>query len=291
MENNSFSAEKYARLVKTGTVISAALSVLIAGVYWCGMHFGFDFSVGHYSSPLWCYLTAGLVASGVVIAAVIALSTGKCSLLPQASTPTASLIVRLVAAVACAASFVVFFSSIFKGEAYYGTLDKLSGILSLFAPVFFVLSLTKVDGRVTAFCALLAALSVNFEIFSAYFDFTVPINGAVRNMILLTRCAVLLFFISEARFALPSDSKRLTAPFAVFVNCASLSVAGGISLGALLYRLNDVNPADEAPSTVKLFVYFAVAAVALVRLVGIPKLLCEKIKDVEEDDEENEKGE
>ena len=287
MENNSFSAEKYARLVKTGTVISAVLSVLIAGVYWCGMHFGFDFSVGHYSSARWGCLTAALIALGVILAATIGLSVRKCSLKPQNEPKVADIVVRLVAAVACAASFVVFFSSIFKGEAYYGTLDKLSGILSLFAPVFFVLSLTKVDGRVTAFCALLAALSVNFEIFSAYFDFTVPINGAVRNMILLTRCAVLLFFISEARFALPSDSKRLTAPFAVFVNCASLSVAGGISLGALLYRLNDVNPADEAPSTVKLFVYLTVAAVALVRLVGIPKLLCEKI----EDDEENEKGE
>lgn len=278
MKKSSGNIQKPSSYLSVGIAVSCVLAVIIAVGYFFAMKNGYNFTIGHFDPTVWFFLLAGGVVAALVLSVVMALPFGKYTAAVKETTVSES-ILRVVAAVPGVAVFALFVIGVISHTTERSTLGDIAGVLSVFIPIALLLPVFCGRKKISAFVTILAVLGVNLAVFSSYFDFTLAINNPVRNLMTVARCALLLFFISEARFLLPDDSERFSVRFALFVNFFSFTALSGISLGAALYRITANNPADPSENIAWLALFFAVSLVSLVRILGIRKTICEKHDD------------
>jgi hypothetical protein len=140
----------------------------------------------------------------------------------------------------------------------------------------------------------LSVLALDLEILANYFNQTMPLNSPVRYIIMLGEISVMLFFVSEARlsFGLQTTadgetSKRALFPFFLFTNAVTGSVALGVSVGGILFKLfceTDGTALTTAihPSLFRLAMYIAIAGIAIARLFSACRITSAYVKSTSE---------
>ena len=104
--------------------------------------------------------------------------------------------------------------------------------------------------------------------FACYFDFTLPLNSPVRNLITIAQAGVMLVLLSEVRLAL-SHELRSTSPFLVFTSAFAASAVLGISFGLCVYGFVSPDAAGMGISVYRFACYFGVSLLALSRLSAL----------------------
>lgn len=278
MKNKRFEIPLLTQILKSVTVISIILSAVIGLGYYLALRDGFSFGIGHFDSSPWFHIFTLGIVTAAVLAAIFAFLcrgygvelTGKPSILERCIM----LLCFIVAALWPCRAFI---TRALVNREPLTTVQKLAGILTVFIVLAFLFAAfrSKKLATTTAIFFILAALAINFSIFVTYFDFSVPVNSPVRNVTTIMQCSVLLFMISEARFALPKESSRATAVFAAFVNIFTFTVCFGVSLAAILFGALHPNAADPNLPNEWLMFFFAVSVAAFSRITKLCLSLCD----------------
>lgn len=220
---------------KRTAVVSSLVPGVLGGLFlFLAVRKDFDSGIGHFAegSVLFgCF--AACLAAAVIAAAVTAVLAGKRRYLP-AEGETAG-ILRIFPAYSAALIAAVLF-----GTGVWDRLrlesSSLPGLIELILlpgiAVYFVLAVSQNGrcGKARAAAGIASCLSVNFMLFSGYFDFTLPLNSPVRNALTIMEAALLLFFLSETRTVLGKN----TPAFSCFASCTAISLTGGIGTGLFL---------------------------------------------------------
>lgn len=262
------------KMIRKGVPYLLILGLVTAAALSCGLVFEFDEDVGHFAfGALSFYLTAAGVAGAAAVSAFLGkYAQGKFSL--NAFPDTAPL--------STGASYFSAFLAIITAAAslydiYMINLGVTASRLEIAAvcllpalPVSLILGAHEKyrTSVVRIVFALLAALAVNVHMFACYFDFTLPLNSAVRNLITITQAGVVLLLLSEARLAL-SHETRATAPFLVFTSAFAASAVAGISLGLCVFAFVSPNAMTMEISVYRFACYFGIGLLGLSRLLAL----------------------
>ncbi len=252
------------KLTAIGVVIAVALS--------SGLVLSFEGDIGHFrkNAPMFYLLVGGVLAATAVSAYLGRSATGRFSL---AKFPEHSLLS------AGAAYFSAFLAAVSAAAELYdmyilhpGTGSALGLAAAILTPaitVFFLLGThEKTDqstGRVLF--GILAVLSVTVHMFANYFDFTLPLNSPVRNVVTIAEAGMMLFLLSEVRLAL-DPAKRATVPFFTFTSAFAASVVFGISFGLCVFAFASPDAAAMGISVYRFACYFGSGLLALSRLLS-----------------------
>ena len=272
--------DKLKRIYKKFAVPSAVFALALCAVYFFAVKYGYDSRIGHFDGTVLFYLLVGLTAAAVLCGAVLSILGRGYTVLPGKTKSPLALIGRLISALSALALFVRFLTELFSRVRQFTLFEKIGGFMMIFVMAAMLLSIF--DGafgkNITAVTFVLAALALNFTIFSHYFDFSVPINSPQRNLSTVMYCAALLLMISEARFCLPEKSERSSASFMIFVNFVTVAVCAGFPVGIIAYRLISGAQPDGTPDILWLVLFIGVALVALSRLMQSDMIYTEKTK-------------
>ncbi|MBQ4354972.1 MAG: hypothetical protein IJC71_08775 [Clostridia bacterium] len=236
-QNHTPVSERFLRFYKIAVFVFPALALLTAIGYFLTMKTAFDPVIGHVdpASGVFILTMAAVLLSliGTLAAALLIRRTASLTAVPDENPVT--VFGAVLAAGAGAFSLFPAALDLMRGAA----LSKpalIAAVLFPFIAVSMILSvipsLRQSKGR--QFCAILAAVAVNFSMFADYFDFTLPLNSPVRNFTTAAKAAVLLYLLSEARFSFSMNSGRPTLLFTVCTSALTASVTLGFSVGAIL---------------------------------------------------------
>ena len=275
MENNIPDCAKRTASFRLRAIIAVAISVFTGIGYFFAMKNSFNFEIGHFDSSVWFWMIVAGIAAALIYSLAVAFSVRKKEITVSLEPSVSSSIIGCVAAAESLLVFCDLIKAVFSEERSVSVFDKITCILFLFVTAYFITTavIKKKTPALTVGLAVLSALAVNASVFAAYFDSSVPMNGPVRHIMIIVRCAILLFFISEARFALPKGSDRLTPFFAVFVNNITFIISFGVSAGAIAFRCFCPNPADPAPSIAWLMFFLTVSLFAFTRMADTDSLM------------------
>ena len=272
-QNKTENAIPFVRELRKKVPILPILGLVIALALSAGLVTSFDYDIGHFAyGSVMFYVTAAAIIAAAGFSAVYGkLAREKFSLAscPQSEplTTCASYFTALMAAITSAAAFYdayLLFTHIPSTLEFFGIilLPALTVSTILGAHENFRSSVVRV------IFALVAVLAVNFHMFACYFDFTLPLNSAVRNIITIAQGGVLLFLLSEVRLAL-SPEKRAASPFFIFANAFAASGVLGISFGLAVYAFVSPHAAEMGVSVYRFACYFGIGLTALSRLLGL----------------------
>jgi len=272
-QNRTESAIPYVRTLRKVLPVFPAIGLVIALALSAGLVLSFDEAIGHfeYGAGTFYVMAAGIVAAAAVSAVLGRCAKEKFSLtaFPESSPLflCASYFTAIMAAVTSAAFF---YDTFVLHLPYGGKLELFAAVLTPAIAVSVILGAHEKTRQSAAHIvfALLAVLAVNLNMFACYFDFTLPLNSPVRNIITIAQAGVMLFLLSEARLAL-SHETRSTAPFFVFTSAFAASAALGISFGLCVFGLVSPDAADMEISVYRFACYFGVCLLALSRLLAL----------------------
>ena len=257
--------ERYTKAQKIASVIMPVAAVIIAVTYFLALKYDFDFSIGHFrSNSVPFIIMVAVSAASAVASALFALLAKKCvSVDGEERTSVVSLFASILAAVICI-GLVIF--EIRDGNA----LKIVSAVLLLPAGAALVLSgLDKKNrfARLRTVAYIAGAVSVIIISYVNYFDFSTPMDGAVRNITIILQSSVLFFFLSEARLSFGKETGLITSRFYVFTAMILSSLTLGYSAGAAVFRIVCNNPSDPNTGLMRLVLYFSVAVIGLTQSV------------------------
>ncbi len=251
------------KLTGIGVVIALALS--------CGLVLSFDGDIGHFTknAPMFYVLAIGILGGTAVSTVLGKCAAGKFSFtgFPEHSLLSAG-----------AAYFSAFLAAVSAaGELYdmyvlhpgSGSLLGLAAAILTPAITVFLLLGTSPKGAqstVRVLFGILAVLAVTVHMFANYFDFTLPLNSPVRNVITIAEAGTMLFLLSEVRLAL-DPANRATAPFFAFTSAFAASVVFGISFGLCVFAFASPDAAEMGISVYRFACYFGIGLLALARLL------------------------
>lgn len=272
-QNKTESTIPFIRIL-TGTVpVLAVLGIVIALTLSTGLVTSFDEEIGHfeYGSVMFYTMAAGVIVSAVLSAVLGRSANTKFSLTVFPDSHPLSL---------CASYFTAILAAVSSAAAFYdiyvlhirpaGTLELLS---AAFLPAVTVSMLLGAHEKtrqsvVRIVFALLAVLAINFTMFACYFDFTLPLNSPVRNLVTIVQAGVLLVLLSEVRLAI-STEHRSSAPFLVFSSAFAASAVLGISFGLCVFGFVSPDAPAMGISVYRFACYFGIALLALSRLLAL----------------------
>ncbi len=251
------------RLVIVGVVVALALS--------CGLVLSFDEDIGHFSKNAGALyvLVVGLLAATGISAFLGRSAVGKFSFRhfpePSLLTICTSYFVAILAVVTAAADLYDMYL------LHPGSGSLLSLVAAILLPaltVSLLLGTNRKTRRSTlrVLFALFAVLSVTVHMFANYFDFTLPLNSPVRNVVTIAEAGVMLFLLSEVRLAL-DPAKRATTPFFVFSSAFAASAVLGISFGLCVFGFASPSATDMGISVYRFACYAGLGLLALSRLL------------------------
>lgn len=247
------------------------IGVLIALALSCGLVFSFDEEIGHFAknAPAFYVLTVGVLGGTAAATVLGRCAKGRFSFrgIPQHSllSTSAAYFSAILAAVSAAAElYEMYVLQLGDGSI----LHLAAAVLALAIPAFLILGTTAKGSRSTVrvFFGILAVLAVTAHMFANYFDFTLPLNSPVRNVVTLAEAGTMLFLLSEVRLAL-DPAKRATAPFYAFTSAFAASVVFGISFGLCVFAFVSPNAAEMGISVYRFACYFGIGLLALARLL------------------------
>jgi len=275
MEHNTTeTAVSCTKTIRKGVPYLLIIGLVIAVALSCGLTLDFDAEIGHFAfgAPSFYLMAAGVVAAAALSAFLGKYAQGKFSLtaFPDAAplSTGASYFAAILAIITAAASLY---------DIYLINLGVSASKLQIAAAFLFpALAVSLILGAhekyrtsvVRILFALIAALAVNINMFACYFDFTLPLNSAVRNLITITQAGVVLFLLSEARLAL-SPETRATAPFLVFTSAFAASAVTGISLGLCVFAFVSPNAVPMEISVYRFACYLGIGILAFSRLLAL----------------------
>lgn len=294
MEHNTMeTAISCTKRIRKGIPCLLILGIVTAIALSCGLVLEFEEDIGHFATgaPSFYLITAGVIAAAAVSAFLGRYAREKFSLtaFPDSAplSTGASYFTAFLAIVTAAASLYDIY--ILNLGVTASGLEIAAAFLLPALPVSMILG-THGKYRtsvVRIIFALLAALAVNINMFACYFDFTLPLNSAVRNLITIAQAGVVLFLLSEARLAL-SPETRATAPFLVFTSAFAASAVAGISLGLCVFAFVSPNAAAMEISVYRFACYFGIGILALSRLLALTTAAGPYVPPPEPEETENE---
>lgn len=258
-------AKKAPVLLIVGAVIALFLST--------GLVTSFDEEIGHFKfGAVTFYVTAAGIAAAAGISAVTGrFARGKFSLAAYPESAPLSSFAGYFAAILAAVTAGAELYSIYVLHTHVpSTLELLSCVLTPAITVSAILG-THEKTRTSLpriIFAILAVLAVNLSMFACYFDFTLPLNSPVRNIITIAQAGVMLFLLSEVRLALSAET-RATAPFFVFTSAFAASAVLGISFGLCVFAFVSPDAAAMGISVYRFGCYFGFGLLAFSRLSAL----------------------
>lgn len=267
------SAIPYVRTLRKAIPVLPVIGLVIALALSCGLVMSFDEEIGHFAYGAGSfYLASGGIIAAAVTSAVLGRSArAKFSLtvFPDSAplSTCASYFTAIMAAVTAAAFF--YDTCVLRVPAQ-GTLELAAAALTPAVTVSMILGAHEKYRQSVAriIFALLAVLAVNLNMFACYFDFTMPLNSPVRNIITIAQAGTMLFLLSEVRLAL-SPETRATSPFFVFTSAFAASAVLGISFGLCVYGFAEPAAAEMEISIYRFACYFGTGLLALSRLLAL----------------------
>lgn len=276
MYSKRYNRSVLARIYRVAAIAAIVLAIVIGAGFAAALLRGFDAEIMHFDSTVWFWLfSAGMVISAVIGIMLAVLSRGYNVTLPSDRRLSyLDLVGRIFGALAALNVFGRFIKNRFIDHLYPSKFSSLSGFLALFIAVALILGLTKNHGKakVSAVVHLVAAVAMTAMVFTAYFDFSSPVNGPVRNAETVALCSSLLVLLSETRLSLSGQDVPLGAPFAVFVNFFAASASLGIGAMCFLPVAADKS-LYEVLSVNRLAVVLGVSIVALARMFSLADML------------------
>ena len=262
------------KMIRKGVPYLLILGLVTAAALSCGLVFEFDEDVGHFAfGALSFYLIAAGVAGAAAVSAFLSkYAQGKFSLtaFPDAVplSTGASYFSAFLAIVTAAASLYDIY--VINLGVTASRLEIAAACLLPALPVSLILGAHEKyrTSVVRIVFALLAVLAVNVNMFACYFDFNLPLNSAVRNLITIAQAGVVLLLLSEARLAL-SHETRATAPFLVFTSAFAASAVAGISFGLCVFAFVSPNAVTMEISVYRFACYFGIGLLGLSRLLAL----------------------
>ncbi len=272
-QNKTENAIPYVRSLVKKIPLLPVLGLVIALFFSAGLVTSFDDEIGHFEyGAVTFYLTAGGIAVSAAVSALLGRFAREKFSLAAAPEHTllsvcASYFAAIMAVVASAAEFYDFYVLHVRPAE---TLVLLAAALLPALAVSAILGTNeKTRGSVPHIIfAILAVLAINFNMFACYFDFTLPLNSPIRNIITIAQAGCMLFLLSEVRLAL-SPEKRATAPFFVFTSAFAASAVLGISFGLCVYSLVSPDAAGMGISLYRFACCFGIGLLALSRLFAL----------------------
>jgi hypothetical protein len=269
-QNHQDAHKRYITFHKYLAPVCGGLAAVIAVSAFLAMRLDFDSTIGHFKSG-----SAPWIMS-VIAALAAAVCAGACSIYAGRSAsfaddPGENPVTVFGSILACILGFVCMV--VYAGDYSLGLLSKFGAAFTVLVP-FVGISLVLAAVEKTRFSsvrkitALLAAAAVNLSLFADYFNFTLPLNSPIRNMMTVVKAAVLLYIVSEARFSFGVKSKRLNLAASVFAAGTAASLTLGYALGGLGGRLFS-QAAASCPSAAELGLLAAIGIHALGRLVSM----------------------
>lgn len=263
----------YVRMLRNVIPVLPVLGIVIALALSSGLVMSFDEAIGHFEYGAGTfYLAVGGIAVAAVVSAVLGRAARtKFSLAAFPDSPPLSACASYFTAIMAAVTSAAFFYDIYvlrTGPA--GTLELAAAALMPAITVSMILGTHEKTRQsvLRIIFALLAALAVNLNMFACYFDFTLPLNSPVRNMITIAQAGVMIFLLSEVRLALSPDT-RSTSPFYVFTAAFAASAVLGLSFGLCVYGFVSPHAAQMDISIYRFACYFGVSLLALSRLLAL----------------------
>ena len=271
-QNKTETSIPYLRTLRKWTPVLPILGIVIALALSVGLVMDFDEDIGHFAigSPSFYLMTAGTAAAALIAAVFGKCATQKFSLTSCPETAPLSVCASYFTALMAIITAAAFFYDTFLLNRIATPLELMSNGTLFALPVSMLLGAheTTRHSTVRVIFAILAALSVNLNMFACYFDFTLPLNSAVRNLITIAQAGAMLILLSEVRLAL-SPERRATAPFLVFSSVFGASAVFGISFGLCVFAFVSPDAIDMGISVYRFASYFGIALLALSRLFAL----------------------
>ncbi len=272
-QNKTENAIPYVRSLTKKVPMLPILGLVIAVFLSTGLVTAFDDAIGHfeYGAVTFYVTAAGIAVSAVVSALLGRLAQEKFSFAAYPESVPLS---------ACASYFTAVMAAVTAAAELYDIYvlrTHAAGKLEIFAAVLLpALTVSAVLGAhektrhsaVRVIFALLAVLALNLNMFACYFDFTLPLNSPVRNIITIAQAGTMLVLLSEVRLAL-SPETRATSPFFVFTSAFASSAVLGITFGLCVYGFVSPDAAGMGISIYRFACCFGVALLALSRLLAL----------------------
>lgn len=258
-----------------------------------GLVFDFDYDIGHFDfgSASFYIMTVAIVASTVCSTVLGLRSAGRFTLtaLPT-SEPLSTFSAYFTALMAVITSAAYLYDRLVMHLPSNGTLELLSAVLFPTVSVSMILGAHEKTAHSTAhvFFSLLAPIAVTLNMFACYFDFSLPLNSPVRDLVIVAQSGVLLFLLSETRLAISPD-KRATAPFFIFTSAFATSAVLGISLGLCVFGFVSPHAVEMDISVYRFATYFGVALLALSRLRPLDRFAGDYVAPPEPEEDKNKK--
>lgn len=272
-QNKTENAIPYVRSLTKKVPVLPILGLVIALFLSTGLTTAFDDAIGHFEyGAVTFYVTAAGIAAAAVISALLGrLAREKFSFAAYPESMPMS---------ACALYFTAVMAAVTSAAELYDIYvlrTHAAGALEILAAALLpALTLSAVLGAhektrhsvLRIIFALLAVLALNLNMFACYFDFTLPLNSPVRNIITIAQAGTMLVLLSEVRLAL-SPETRATSPFFVFTSAFAASAVLGISFALCVYAFVSPDAAAMGISVYRFACYFGVSLLALSRLLAL----------------------
>lgn len=254
-------------------LLLSVLALVIAFGVSSAMIFDFDSDIGHFKLGS---VSSVVLWSGVIVSALLCAWLGlsakrKFSLTDFPETSLLTLFSSFLGgAMAVAVSFETLFFIIHFGADFLSKLKIISDFLLITLTVSLVTGCFRRTqaSPVRIVFSLLSVVAVNLTMFACYFDFSLPLNSPVRNLVTIAQAGVLLLTLSEARLAI-SPKTRATSGFTIFVNSFAASAVLGISLGFLVFSFAIQTDYGFTLSPFRYSCYIAMGLLGLSRLSAI----------------------
>lgn len=265
-------SERFVRMYRILVFVFPVLALLTAAGYFLAMKNDFDTAIGHFASDSVPYMLVIItVLVSVLLAGAAALIGSRAaSFNGDPDENPVSLFGAVFTALMSLASLFPVAGDLMLGVSV-SKAAIAAAVLTPFIGVSMVLSIIPAYRFSSArrFCAVLAAVCVNISMFADYFDFTLPLNSPVRNLVTVAKGAVLLYLLSEARFSFGFASSRPTLLFTVFSSALTASASLGYTLGAILSNSVAGLSSIPNPPTLHLCLYTAIGIHAAGRLFSL----------------------
>ncbi len=266
--NTTVPQRSFLRAHKILTVLSVLLSILLAVFFAISMQ-GYDYAIGHMARGSLPFAAVCVVTALSVLLALLWSLWAK-KTVSFREDPAENPVSCFGAVLAAVLSLLCLFAAATSLNVITRP-ATLSAFLAPFLGVSMVLSLMpqKRFSALRQFSAIAAALAVNLSLFADYFDFTLPLNGPVRNFNTLMKAFGLLYLLSEARFAFGQKSRRPNPAFTILSAALTATVSLGYGLGAAIALPSAA--ADQSLFTFALYAALGIHAIG--RLLSIQKVL------------------
>lgn len=289
-----YSLRSFLNLYSITRPLFPILAVLIAAGFFLAMKNDFDYVIGHFEvGSLGFGITVGCIIAGAVLSAILALISQKSA--SFADSPIESPLTIFSSLLAALMSLAVLISSAtdMMLGVFVSRWQQISMILTPFIGISMILSLIPKlrTSKIRQICAIFAVVSINFAMFANHFNFDLPLNSPIRNLVIVSNCAILLYLLSEARFSFGKANGRLSIPFFLFSSGMASTTVLGYSVGAILSKVFSANASDPNPSVFVLALYAAIGLHAVGRMLSITSSLGEYTEPAKEDNKSTEKTE